>query len=128
MRSQVQVLAGPPPIVAGQSTAGSELGTLAVGWGRTLLSAGTSPGPSGVAHPGVRLGDDHPPWSRIQPEDASHAACGNLALQPAPAPTAQPPARGAPSVGLACLVAQRASAAAAAPTQPGGPGPPATSH
>jgi hypothetical protein len=30
--------------------------------------------PSGSAHPGVRLGDDHAPWSRTQPEDGSHAA------------------------------------------------------
>src|SRR5918994_7933341 len=34
MRSQVQVLAGPPPIVAGHSAAASELGALAAGLGR----------------------------------------------------------------------------------------------
>ena len=97
MRSQVQVLAGPPPIVAGQSAAGTELGALAAPlgprWGRTPIPAGPSSGPSGSAHPGVRLGDDHPPWPRTQPEDASHAAGaatsrGNLA----PVPTAPPPA------------------------------------
>jgi hypothetical protein len=34
MRSQVQVLAGPPTIIAGQSAAGTEPGALAVGLGR----------------------------------------------------------------------------------------------
>src|SRR5512132_63661 len=34
MRSQVQVLAGPPPIVAAHSAAGTELGALAAGLGR----------------------------------------------------------------------------------------------
>jgi hypothetical protein len=62
-------------------------------WGRTPIPAGTSPGPSGSAHPAVRLGDDHTAWSSTQPEDGRHAACGHLALQPAPVPKAQPPAR-----------------------------------
>jgi hypothetical protein len=53
--------------------------------------------------------------------------CSHLAPQPAPVPTAQPPATGAPHASLAWLVAQRASAAAAARTQPGGPGPLPTS-
>jgi len=43
-------------------------------WGRTPIPAGTSSGPSGAAHPAVRLGDDHSPWSPTQPEDASHAS------------------------------------------------------
>jgi hypothetical protein len=43
-------------------------------WGRTPIPAGTSSDPSGSAPPGVRLGDDHPPWSRPQPKDASHAS------------------------------------------------------
>jgi hypothetical protein len=40
---------------------------LGLRWGRTPIPAGTSTGPSGTAHPGVRLGDDHPPWSHTQP-------------------------------------------------------------
>jgi hypothetical protein len=78
MRSQVQVLAGPPPIVAGQSAAGSERSQLAAGLGRAGAARPSPParpgGPSGSAHPGVRLGDDHAPWSRTPAEDSSHAA------------------------------------------------------
>jgi len=43
-------------------------------WGRMPIAAGTASGPSGAAHPSVRLDDDHAPWSRTQPEDGSHAA------------------------------------------------------
>jgi hypothetical protein len=92
------------------------------------IPAGTSSDPSGSTHPGVRLGDDHPPWSRTQLEDGSHASgaassrCGLL-----PCPPRRRPRRAPRHGGLAGLVAQRASAAAAAPTQPGGPGPPPTS-
>jgi hypothetical protein len=123
MRSQVQVLAGPPPIVAGQSAAGSERSQLAAGWGRAGAARPSPPAapvaPPGAAHPGVRLGDDHPPWSRPQPRTGRHAAgAAHLALPPAPVPTAQPPARGAPHAGLAWLVAQGASAAAAARVRP----------
>jgi hypothetical protein len=97
--------------------------------GRTPIPAGTSSGPFGAAHPAVRLGDDHAPWSRPQPEDGSHAAGAATSRCSLPlVPTAQPPATGAPYAGLACLVAQRARAAGAARTQPGGPGPPPTSH
>jgi hypothetical protein len=56
-------------------------------WGRTPIPAGTSPGPTGAAHPGVRPGDDPPPWSRPQPEDASHpsgAATSRCRLHPCP--------------------------------------------
>src|SRR5215218_7131722 len=131
MRSQVQVLAGPPTIVAAHSAAGTEPGALAAGLGRAGAARSSPPAPPlappGPAHPAVRLGDDHPPWSRTPAEDGSHAAGaatsrGNLA----PVPTAPPPATGAPSAGLACRVAEWASTAAAARTQPGGPGPPPT--
>jgi hypothetical protein len=54
--------------------AGSARCGLGPRWGRTPLPAGTSPGPSGAAHPAVRLGGDHTAWSRTQPEDGSHAA------------------------------------------------------
>jgi hypothetical protein len=44
--------------------------------------------------------------------DGSHAAAAATSrCRLPPVPTAQPPARGAPHAGLACLVAQRASAA-----------------
>src|SRR5512133_1224449 len=51
MRSQVQVLAGPPAIVAGQSAAGSELGALATGLGRAGAARPSRPAPP-VAPPG----------------------------------------------------------------------------
>jgi hypothetical protein len=56
-------------------------------WGRTPIPAGTSPGPSGSAHPAVRLGDDHTAWSSTQPEDGSHAAAAatsRCSLHPGP--------------------------------------------
>ena len=96
-------------------------------WGRTPIPAGTSSGPSGSAHPGGRLGDDHPPWSPTQPRTPATRRGRHLALQPAPVPTAQPPATGAPPAGPAWSL-EWASAAAAARTHPGGPGPPATSQ
>jgi hypothetical protein len=40
-------------------------------WGRTPTAAGTPTGPSGPAHPAVRLGGDHAPWSRTQPRTAA---------------------------------------------------------
>jgi hypothetical protein len=76
-------------------------------WGRTPIPAGTSSGPSGAAHPGVRLGDDHPPWLRPSRGRQPRGRCRRLARPPAPVPTAQPPAAGASHAGLACLVAQR---------------------
>jgi hypothetical protein len=51
MRSQVQVLAGPPPIVAGHSAADSEPGALAASLGRTR-AARPSPLAPPVAPPG----------------------------------------------------------------------------
>jgi hypothetical protein len=122
MRSQVQVLAGPPPIVAGHSAAGTELGALAAGLGRAGAARPSRPArpvappgpptrPSGSAtttHRGRAPARGRPP----------RGGCSHLVLQPAPVPTAPPPARSAPIAGLACLVAQWSSAAAAARTQP----------
>jgi hypothetical protein len=51
MRSQVQVLAGPPPIVAAHSAAGSEPGAVAVGLGRAGAARPSPPAPP-VAPPG----------------------------------------------------------------------------
>jgi hypothetical protein len=132
MKSQVQVLAGPPPIVAGQSATGSALGALAAGLGRARAARPSPPAPP-VAPPG-------PPTRASASAATTHRGrapsrgrqprvrCRHLARPPAPMPTAQPPARGAPDAGLACVVAQRSSAAAAARPQPGGPGPPPTCH
>jgi hypothetical protein len=55
-------------------------------WGRTPIPAGTSPGPSGSAHPAVRLGDDHTAWSSTQPRTAAtrHAATSRCSLLPCP--------------------------------------------
>jgi hypothetical protein len=95
-------------------------------WGRTPIPAGTSPGPSGAAHPGVRLGHDHPPWSRPQPEDGSHAACGHLALRLLPCPPRRRPRRRGPPPtrrpGSATdLPLTNATAAASPASRPPGP-------
>jgi hypothetical protein len=111
MRSQVQVLAGPPPIVAGQSVGGSQPGAFDVGLGRAGAARPSSPAPP-VAPP-------EPPTRASGSATTTHrgrapsrgwqprGGCRHLALQPAPVPTVQPPATGAPHAGLACLVAQR---------------------
>jgi hypothetical protein len=130
MRSQVQVLAGPPPhrrrSERCRQRAGRARCRLGPRWGRTPIPAGTSSGPSGAAHPGVRLGHDHPPWSRPQPEDGSHAACGHLArrLLPCP-PRSSPRRRGPPPTrrpGSATdLPLTNATAAASPASRPPGP-------
>jgi hypothetical protein len=89
MRSQVQVLAGPPPIVAGQSAPNSLPAASAAGLGRAGAARpsrrhlqwprrGRPPGrqarrrpPTVVAHPA---------------EDGPRGGCRHLALQPAPVP------------------------------------------
>jgi hypothetical protein len=111
MRSQVQVLAGPPPILAGHSAAGSEPGAFAARpgprWGRTPIPAGPSPGPSGATHPAVSLGDDHPPWSRPSPKTPATRRVPPPGAAARSRATAPPPATGAPHAGPAWLVAQR---------------------
>src|SRR5215218_1340898 len=120
MRSQVQVLAGSPPIVAGQSAAGSEPGALAAGLGRAGAARPSPPAPPlAPPRPPTRPSGSAtttqvvaPPARGRQPR----GGCCHLALPPASVPTAQPPATGGPHAGLAWLVAQRARAAAAART------------
>src|ERR687898_40744 len=51
MRSQVQVLAGPPPIVAGQSAADTDPGALPAGLARAGAAPPSPPAPP-VAPPG----------------------------------------------------------------------------
>jgi hypothetical protein len=128
MRSQVQVLAGPPPIVAAQSAAGSEPGALAAGLGRAGAARPSPPAPP-LAPPGAPTRASGSATTTHRGRAPSRGrqprgGCSHLARQPAPVLTAPPPATGAPDGGLACLVAEWASAAAAARTQPGGPGPP----
>ncbi len=115
MRSQVQVLAGPPAIPAGQSAAGREPGALAANLGRAGAARPSPPAsPSALrpAHPGGRPPRPPPTVVATQPPTAAtrqvrppRAAASSRALAP-------PPATGAPHAGLACLVAQRARAAA----------------
>jgi hypothetical protein len=122
MRSQVQVLAGPPPIPAGHSAAGSEPGTPAAGLGRAGAAPRPRPAPRAAATPMGRRRDHHSPWSPTQPEDGSHAAgaassrCG---LLPCPPRGRQPWALRTPAWPAWSL--SRSSAAAAARTHPAKP-------
>ena len=122
MRSQVQVLAGPPPIVAGQSAAGTEPGALAASLGRAGAARPSPPAPPvAPAGPPTRASGSATTTHRGRAPSRGRqlrGGCRHLVLPPAPVPTAQPPARGAPDAGLACLVAQWSSAAAAARTNP----------
>jgi len=110
MRSQVQVLAGPPTNPAGQSAAGNKPGALAASLGR----AGAAH-PSPPAHPVGPPGRPPGRQARRRPRTVvAHPApgrqprgrCSHFARQPAPVPTAQPPTTGAPHTGLTCLVAR----------------------
>jgi hypothetical protein len=130
MRSQVQVLAGPPPIVAGHSGPSTEPGALAAGLGR----AGAAP-PSPLAPPVAPPG---PPTRPSGSATTTHrgrvpsrgrpprGGCRHLALQPAPCPRRYLQPQAAPRAGLACLVAQ-GQARPPRPAPTGGPGPPPTS-
>jgi hypothetical protein len=112
MRSQVQVLAGPPPIPPGHGAAGREPGTPAASWGRTPIPAGPAHWPRRARPPGRQAPDDHAPWS---PTPAPTAATRPLRQPRAAACTRAHSAaasHGAAHAGLACLVAQRSSAAA----------------
>jgi hypothetical protein len=92
MRSQVQVLAGPPPVPAGHSAA-SEPGTRAAGLGRAGAARPSPPAPP-VAPPG-------PPTRTSGSATTTHrgrapsrgrqprVSCSHLALQPAPNPAAR---------------------------------------
>ena len=92
MRSQVQVLAGPPTITPGHSAAGGKPGTLAVSLGRAGAARPSPPAPHRPlrARPPGRPGATatthrgHPPIPRTQPR----GRCGHLALRPPPGPRA----------------------------------------
>jgi hypothetical protein len=95
-----------PQVTALSAGAGSARCQPGPRWGRTPIPAGTPTGPRApptrasasttTTHRGRAPSMGRPPRGR----------CGHLAPQPAPAPTAPPPATGAPHAGLACLVAQ----------------------
>jgi hypothetical protein len=124
MRSQVQVLAGPPAIVAGQSAVGSGPEALAGRLGRAG-AARPSPLARPLALPGpstrdIRLHDYHPPWLPTQPKTAATRQVRQPRAAACSGALAQPPATGPPHAGLTCLVGQQSSAAAALhPTWPG---------
>jgi hypothetical protein len=110
MRSQVQVLAGPPPIPAGHSAAGSEPGAPAASLGRAGAARPSPPArPSALPDPSTRPAAStthHPPWSPTQPRRQPHRP-----LRPPRAGACSRAHRaavseGAPHAGLACLVAQ----------------------
>jgi len=138
MRSQVQVLAGPPPIVTGQSAAGSEPGTLAVGLGRAGAARPSPPAPP-LAPPGppTRPSGSATTTHRGRAPSPMTAATRRLP-RPAPNPAARVRHRtptdqrdvGSLARVLASATVDRAvdgSAATGASTGSGGHGRPATS-
>ena len=110
MRSQVQVLAGPPPSSQVRALPAASRGALAASLGRAG-AARRSPSARPVAPPGppTRASGAATTTHRGRvpsPRTAATRRCSHRALQPAPVPTAPPPRR-ALHAGLACLVAQR---------------------
>jgi hypothetical protein len=130
MRSQVQVLAGPPAIVAGQSAVGSKPGTLAGCLGR-----------AGAARPSPPARPSAPPGPSTRPAGATTATHRDRAPIPRTAvtrPVRQPHAAASSRAHSAAagdgrsacrpgLPGRPASSAAAARTRPG-PGPPPTAR
>ena len=89
MRSQVQVLAGPPPIVAGHSAAGSERSQLAAGLGR-----------AGAARPSPPAPPLAPPGPPTRPSGSATTTQRGQAPSPrTPATRRLPPSRAACSCG-----------------------------
>jgi hypothetical protein len=122
MRSQVQVLAGPPPITAGQSAVGSEPGALAAGLGRAGAARPSPPArPSAPPGPPTRAAASTTTTHRglaPRPGRQPRGRRGHLAPQPAAVPSLKPPATGAPHAGLACLAAQPVTRGRPHPTRP----------
>ena len=106
MRSQVQVLAGPPTILAGHSAAGREPGALAATLGRAGAARPSPPAsPSGPPGPPSRAAGltttTH--RGRHPGPDGSHAAGASTSRRSLILCLAPPPATRAPNAGLACL-------------------------
>jgi hypothetical protein len=98
MRSQVQVLAGPPPIPAGQSAVGSELGAFAGCLGRAGAARPSPPArPSALPGPSTRAAASTTTTHRGRPT-ITRTAATRQARQPRAAACsralAQPPATG----------------------------------
>jgi hypothetical protein len=112
----------PTPIPAGQSAVGSEPGRLVASLGRAGAARPSPPAsPSALPGPSTRTSGATTTThrGRAQPRTAATPPVRQPRAAACSVPTAQPPATGAPHAGLACLVGQRASAAATALTQPG---------
>jgi hypothetical protein len=123
MRSQVQVLAGPPAIPAGHGARGGEPGAPAAGLGR----AGAARPSRRPAGPPPRAVGTTTTTHRGRPPSPSTAApgrCGTSRCSPLRA-TAQPPAPALRTPAQPAWSSSRSSAAVAARPHPG-PGPPAT--
>jgi hypothetical protein len=95
MRSQVQVLAGPPPIVAGHSAAGTEPETLVAGLGRAGAARPSPPAPP--------LAPPEPPTRASASATATHRG-----RPPSPTTAATRPVQ--PPRAAACTRALRAAA------------------
>jgi|GEM_PF-6587536 len=128
MRSQVQVLAGPPAIVAGHSAAGSEPGTPAVSLGRAGAARPSPPArPSASpARPPRRQAPQPPPTvvAHPTPEDGSYAA-GTATSRSSPSRAHSPAASDGRSARRPGLPGRSAVKRGRRPPQPG-PGPPPT--
>jgi hypothetical protein len=101
---------------------GSEPGRLAASLGRAGAARPSPPAsPSALPGPSTRTSGATTTThrGRAQPRTAATPPVRQPRAAACSVPTAQPPATGAPHAGLACLVGQRASAAATALTQPG---------
>jgi hypothetical protein len=124
MRSQVQVLAGPPHIPAGHSAVGSEPGAAAASLGRAgAARLSPSARPSALSGPPTRAAGSTTTTHRGRPPSTGRQLCGRRGhlAPPACSHALAPPATGAPHAGLACLVALRVRAATRTQPSPGRP-------
>jgi hypothetical protein len=117
MRSQVQVLAGPPPITPGQSAVGSKPRALAASLGRAGAACPSSPAPPGTPTRGVRHHDHHAPWSPPSPRRQPRGRCATSrrSLFPCPPSSRQPPVLRTPAWPACSLIGH----APPCPTRPG---------
>jgi hypothetical protein len=124
MRSQVQVLAGPPPIPPGHSAVGNQPRTPAASLGRAGAAPPPPPArpsvlpdpPTRAAGPTTTTHRGRPPSPGRQPRGRG----GNLTLAPAPVPTARPQATALRTPAWPAWSLSRSSAAARRhPTWPG---------
>jgi hypothetical protein len=131
MRSQVQVLAGPPPIVAGHSAAGSEPSWLTAGLGRAG-AARPSPPARPVAPPGPPTRASGSATTTHRGRGPSRRTAATRRLQPPraaatsrcslhPCPPRSRPRRALRTSAWPAWSLSWSSAAAAARTHPGGP-------